>query len=244
MIEANWLIFIAALIIGIIVAWWLFARGSKGVVRDRRPDVLDEGAAPAKRNQALIDAPPAATFTPPAAGTMAGIGEIVSVAAKDEVAESRPEEDLREAAEAREEAREEARREAEDGLPDPLHKPAAVEAPVPVPPKAPAPAPDTVTAPDSAPAPAPEPATVPTPTGQADDLRRIKGIGPKLATLLQQLGVTSYAQIAGWTDADIDALDAKLGAFAGRPRRDNWVEQARLLSSGDTGGYEAKFGKL
>lgn len=218
MIEANWLIFIAALIIGIVVAWWLFARGSKGAVRDRRPDVLDEGAAPAKRNQALIDAPPAASLSPPpAAGTMAGIGEIVSVAAQDEVAEAEAEKDLREAAEAREDA--------EMNGEDPLDEPAAVETPP---------------SPVASPAPAPAPA----PAGEADDLRKIKGIGPKLATLLGQLGVTSYAQIAGWTDADLDALDAQLGSFAGRPRRDNWVEQAKLLSSGDTGAYEAKFGKL
>ena len=46
------------------------------------------------------------------------------------------------------------------------------------------------------------------------------------------------------TDADLATLDGKLGAFAGRPARDNWVEQAKLLSAGDAAGYEAKFGKL
>ena len=65
-----------------------------------------------------------------------------------------------------------------------------------------------------------------------------------MLTLLNSLGVTRFAQIAAWSDADLDDLDGKLGAFAGRPRRDNWVEQARLLASGDTGDYEAKFGKL
>jgi predicted flap endonuclease-1-like 5' DNA nuclease len=80
--------------------------------------------------------------------------------------------------------------------------------------------------------------------GEGDDLRRIKGLGPKLVTLLNALGVTSYAQIAGWSEADIDRIDAQLGTFAGRIRRDSWVEQAKLLAAGDTAGFEAKFGKL
>ncbi|EHJ61601.1 hypothetical protein NSU_1362 [Novosphingobium pentaromativorans US6-1] len=200
MIAANWLIFIAALLIGIVVAYWLFVHGSKQGRRDRRPDVLDEGAAPAKRNQALIDAPPAAHIDPPAmAGTMAGIGEVIAVAAQDEV--------------------------------DAVKKPAA-----------PAPTPTTTSAP--APAPAPAAPKAETAAGEADDLRKIKGLGPKMATLLTSLGVTRYEQIAAWTEADLDELDTKLGSFAGRPRRDNWVEQAKLLSSGDSAAYEAKFGKL
>ena len=77
-----------------------------------------------------------------------------------------------------------------------------------------------------------------------DDLTRIKGLGPKLSRLLAELGVTRFEQIAAWTEADIAAIDAKLGAFAGRPMRDAWVEQARLLVSGDAAAYEARFGKL
>lgn len=198
MIEANWLIFIAALLIGIVVAYWLFVHGTKSGKRDRRPDVLDEGAAPAKRNQALIDSPPAAHIDPPAmAGTMAGIGEVIAVAAQEEV----------DAAEERAHAE---------------------------PPKA---APEAALEPTDRTAPA---AAV----GGADDLRRIKGLGPKMLTLLNSFGITRYEQIANWTEADLDELDAKLGSFAGRPRRDNWVEQARFLASGDTSAYEAKFGKL
>ena len=67
---------------------------------------------------------------------------------------------------------------------------------------------------------------------------------PYGATLLAELGVTHYAQIAAWTEADIAAIDAQLGAFAGRPTRDSWVEQAQLLISGDAAAYEAKFGKI
>lgn len=82
------------------------------------------------------------------------------------------------------------------------------------------------------------------PVGDGDDLSRIKGVGPKLVVLLNSLGIDRYEQIAAWSDEDIDRIDGQLGAFAGRPRRDSWVEQAKLLSSGDTGAYEARFGKL
>ncbi len=82
------------------------------------------------------------------------------------------------------------------------------------------------------------------PAAGGDDLGRIKGVGPKLKALLTSLGVTSYAQIAAWNDEDIARIDAQLGSFAGRATRDNWVEQARLLASGDTVAYEVKFGKI
>jgi predicted flap endonuclease-1-like 5' DNA nuclease len=90
----------------------------------------------------------------------------------------------------------------------------------------------------------PEVEAAPAPVAAGDDLSKIKGLGPKLQKLLPELGLTTYAQIAALTDADLDALDAKLGAFAGRPRRDAWVDQAKLLASGDVGGFEGKFGKL
>lgn len=87
-------------------------------------------------------------------------------------------------------------------------------------------------------------AVPPAPQEGGDNLLRLKGVGPKIATLLKAEGITRYAQIAAWSDADLAAIDAKLGSFAGRPRRDNWVDQARLLASGDTAAYEATYGKL
>src|SRR5690606_10933421 len=78
----------------------------------------------------------------------------------------------------------------------------------------------------------------------ADDLGQIKGVGPKLVQQLHALGVTSFEQIAAWDDDDIDRIDAQLGRFQGRIRRDDWPEQARLLAAGDKAGYEASFGKL
>ena len=77
-----------------------------------------------------------------------------------------------------------------------------------------------------------------------DDLSRIKGLGPKLRTRLTELSVTRFSQIAAWSEADLAAIDAQLGAFAGRPAKDNWIEQARLLASGDLAAYEGKFGKV
>lgn len=108
--------------------------------------------------------------------------------------------------------------------------------------------------PEPVPAATPEPTAIPVspsvtalPSDAAeggDDLLRLKGVGPKLKTLLASLGVTSFAQIAAWTDADIAGIDAQLGSFKGRPIRDQWVDQARYLASGDVAGFEAKYGKL
>jgi predicted flap endonuclease-1-like 5' DNA nuclease len=76
-----------------------------------------------------------------------------------------------------------------------------------------------------------------------DDLKKIKGIGPKLEKLLNSLGVTTYAQIGAWDEAEIDRIDAQLGTFQGRIRRDDWPAQARFLAQGDVAGFENRFGK-
>jgi predicted flap endonuclease-1-like 5' DNA nuclease len=60
-----------------------------------------------------------------------------------------------------------------------------------------------------------------------DNLEEIHGIGPKLATLLHGLGVHTFKQIALWSEADIDQVDAKLEEFKGRIRREGWVESAK-----------------
>lgn len=95
--------------------------------------------------------------------------------------------------------------------------------------------------PTVAPPPAPSPA--PAPTGAADDLKKIKGVGPKLVALLKEQGVTTYAQIAAWSDADVTRIDETLGRFKGRITRDQWVEQAKLLAAGDDAGFVEKFGR-
>ena len=55
LLETYWPLLVAALVFGVVVAWFLFASNRKTRVEADRRDVLDEGAAPAQRNQALID---------------------------------------------------------------------------------------------------------------------------------------------------------------------------------------------
>jgi predicted flap endonuclease-1-like 5' DNA nuclease len=188
--DANWLVFAVVLVLALALAWWLFGRAaSTPGRRGHRPDVLDEGQAPAARNQALIDAPPAAQIVPPPISpALGGMAEAVAVGAQDVIEEAQ-----------------------------------AVA---------------------SEPEPAPEPAPAAEPDAPADDLSRIKGLGPKLQALLPALGITTYAQIAALDAAGLAELDSKLGAFAGRPAKDGWVEQAQFLAAGDVAGFEAKFGKV
>lgn len=75
-----------------------------------------------------------------------------------------------------------------------------------------------------------EPAVAPTPSAPPDDLKRIKGVGKALEKRLRELDVRSYKQIAAWTDADIERIEAGLQSIPGRIRRDRWVEQARKLA--------------
>lgn len=80
--------------------------------------------------------------------------------------------------------------------------------------------------------------------GVPDDLQRMKGVGPKLASLLQGRGLLRFKQIAALTPDEVSLIDADLGAFKGRLTRDRVVEQAAYLAKGDQAGYEAAFGKL
>lgn len=160
LLQIYWPLIVAALVVGLALAWYLFHASRRTRITSTRTDVLDEGAAPAQRNKALIDSAPAATPAQPAAGVA----------------------------------------------------PAAAAA---------------------AAAPA-----------SGDDLTRIKGLGPKLAATLREQGVTGFAQIAAWSEADIDRIDAGLGRFQGRIRRDDWVGQAKLLAAGDDTGFAERYGKL
>lgn len=64
-----------------------------------------------------------------------------------------------------------------------------------------------------------------------DDLKQLSGVGPALEKKLHEAGVTSFAQIAGWTEADVAAFDEKLN-FKGRIEREGWIEQAKALAQG------------
>jgi predicted flap endonuclease-1-like 5' DNA nuclease len=62
-----------------------------------------------------------------------------------------------------------------------------------------------------------------------DDLTALKGLGPKAAASLQEGGITRFAQIAAWTEADVADWDARIQG-RGRIARDDWVGQARDLA--------------
>lgn len=64
----------------------------------------------------------------------------------------------------------------------------------------------------------------------ADDLKKIKGVGPKLEKLLNSMGFYHFDQVAAWTQAEVSWVDENLEGFKGRVSRDNWVQQARSLA--------------
>ena len=68
--------------------------------------------------------------------------------------------------------------------------------------------------------------------GKPDNLKEIKGIGPKLEKMLNEMGFYHFDQIANWTDEEVAWVNANLTGFKGRVTRDNWVEQAKILASG------------
>ena len=68
-------------------------------------------------------------------------------------------------------------------------------------------------------------------SAEVDDLKRVRGVGVLIEKKLNSMGVTSYRQIANWSGADIDRVSQVLD-FRGRIERENWVEQARILSAG------------
>jgi len=64
----------------------------------------------------------------------------------------------------------------------------------------------------------------------ADDLKQLSGVGPALEKKLHAAGVTSFAQIAAWTDADVAATDEQL-SLKGRIEREGWIAQAKALAN-------------
>jgi predicted flap endonuclease-1-like 5' DNA nuclease len=170
MIEENWLLILLAVAVAALIAWYVFHAARRTRVTGERRDVLDEGSAPAARNQALIDAAAAAAAPLATSPGLTGESEAIDTSIAAQPVAS-----------------------------------AAASAP-------------------------------------SSDLSRLKGVGPKLVAQLGALGVTQLSQVAAWTDSDIDRIDAQLGRFQGRIRRDQWVEQALLLTAGDEAGFAARFG--
>ncbi len=67
---------------------------------------------------------------------------------------------------------------------------------------------------------------------EADDLKQLSGVGPKLAEKLNEAGIFRFAQIAQMSAAEIAEIEEKL-SLAGRFERDNWVEQAKELAAAE-----------
>ena len=141
--------------------------------------------------------------------------------------------------------------------PEPVTAPSPATAPAPAPASAPPPAPEPAPAlfadaPIAASAPldaSPATEAASAPVAADDDpaaasVSTLKGLGPKLAARLGELGITTVGQVAALDDDEALRLDAQLGPFAGRLTRDRWIEQARFLAAGDQAGFEAVFGRL
>ncbi len=67
------------------------------------------------------------------------------------------------------------------------------------------------------------------PRGVPDDMTKIHGVGPELATKINEAGIFHYSQITALSEADIATLDAEL-KLSGRIARDKWVEQTSALT--------------
>ena len=79
--------------------------------------------------------------------------------------------------------------------------------------------------------------------GGPDDLKQIKGVGPKLEKLLHTMGFYHFDQIAGWRKKEVEWVDENLEGFKGRVSRDEWVKQAKVLAKGGETEFSKKVAK-
>jgi predicted flap endonuclease-1-like 5' DNA nuclease len=110
-----------------------------------------------------------------------------------------------------------------------------------VPPETPS-APAAASRPASADKQQPDTTAPKAPEPELDDLRRIEGIGPKIAKLLREAGVESYTQLAAMSAEEIRDILTAGGVPVSKP--DTWPEQANLAANGDWEGLEALQGEL
>lgn len=76
-----------------------------------------------------------------------------------------------------------------------------------------------------------KPAKAKAAAGATSNLSLIAGIGPTIEKKLRAAGVTTWEQIAAWTEADVAKYDEEL-ALRGRVAREEWIEQAKELLAG------------
>lgn len=79
--------------------------------------------------------------------------------------------------------------------------------------------------------------------GGPDDLKQIKGVGPKLEALLHSMGFYHFDQIAAWGGDEVAWVDQNLQGFKGRVSRDSWVDQAKVLAEGGSTEFSSKVKK-
>ncbi|TDT74948.1 NADH dehydrogenase subunit E [Litoreibacter halocynthiae] len=79
--------------------------------------------------------------------------------------------------------------------------------------------------------------------GGPDDLKLIKGVGPKLEQLLHKLGVFHFDQVSSWRKKEVEWVDENLEGFKGRVSRDEWVKQAKVLAKGGTTEFSSRVKK-
>jgi predicted flap endonuclease-1-like 5' DNA nuclease len=92
----------------------------------------------------------------------------------------------------------------------------------------------------AAPAAGSKPKVLDGPDGKADDLKMIKGVGPKLEKVLHSMGFYHFSQIAEWGPSEVAWVDENLTGFKGRVSRDDWVDQAKTLASGGDTAFSKK----
>jgi predicted flap endonuclease-1-like 5' DNA nuclease len=66
--------------------------------------------------------------------------------------------------------------------------------------------------------------------GKADDFKKMKGVGPKLAEALNAAGIYHFDQIASWSAAEVAWVEENVDGARGRVSRDDWVSQAKELA--------------
>lgn len=253
-LQENWVVAVVGLVVAVVLLWWLFGRKAPQEIEPTiappaeprkpleaaKPDIV--AAEPARfKPKEPAPAPVAAPPPPPPPPPPPAPEPVAETPPAPEPAPaSAPEPTPEPAADLPEEPTVPAQPVAETPTP------AAAE-PEPQPEPAPAAAPEpepAVVVPQEPTVPAPPPQPEPAPVAKADNLQLLKGVGPKMVVLLNGLGVTSFQQIAAWTDADVAAIDPQLGAFQGRIARDAIVDQAGYLARADKAGFEAKYGAL
>lgn len=78
--------------------------------------------------------------------------------------------------------------------------------------------------------------------GAADDLAKIEGIGPKVASVLNQAGITTFEALANANPAELQSTLNEAGLQMMNP--EGWIEQARLAARGDWDGLDRLQGEL